>query len=82
MSTLKLIKRKDYSVATTNNVKTYKGDWYTVNSLFGNDWARFFYLLGGREAGKSYSVMKWASNRKLKDPEGFKFYWFRLTEAS
>lgn len=82
MSTLKPTKRKDYSVATTNNVKTYKGDYYTVNSLFGNDWARFYYLLGGREAGKSYSVMKWASNRKLTHPEEFKFYWFRLTEAS
>ena len=79
---MKPTKRKDYSVATTNNVKTYKGDYYTVNSLFGNDWARFYYLLGGREAGKSYSVMKWASNRKLTHPEEFKFYWFRLTEAS
>ena len=63
-------------------VKTYKGEWYTVNSLFGNDWARFFYLLGGREAGKSYAVMKWATNRKLKNPDGVKFYWFRLSEAS
>lgn len=41
--------------------KTYKGEWYTINSILGNDWARFFYLLGGREAGKSYSVMKWAT---------------------
>ena len=29
-------------------IKTYKGEWYTVNSIFGNDWARFYYLLGGR----------------------------------
>ena len=42
-------------------IKTYKGEWYTINSILGNDWARFFYLLGGREAGKSYSVMKWAT---------------------
>lgn len=63
-------------------IKTYKDDWYTVNSILGNDWARFFYLLGGREAGKSYSVMKWICNRKLKNPDGVKFYWFRLTEAS
>ena len=61
--------------------KTYKGDWYTVNSILGNDWARFFYLLGGREAGKSYSVMKWATNRKLRNPDKVKFYWFRLTET-
>ena len=62
--------------------KTYKGDWYTINSILGNEWARFFYLLGGREAGKSYSVMKWVTNRKLKNPDNVKLYWFRLTEAS
>ena len=62
-------------------VKTYKGEWYSINSILGNDWARFFYLLGGREAGKSYSVMKWATQRKLKNPENVKFYWFRLTET-
>lgn len=61
--------------------KTYKGEWYTINSILGNDWARFFYLLGGREAGKSYSVMKWATQRKLKNPDNVKFYWFRLTET-
>ena len=63
-------------------IKTYKDEWYSVNSIFGNDWARFYYLLGGREAGKSYSVMKWVTNRKLKNPDNVKFYWFRLTEAS
>ena len=63
-------------------IKTYKDEWYTVNSILGNDWARFYYLLGGREAGKSYSVMKWTTNRKLKNPDDVKFYWFRLTEAS
>lgn len=63
-------------------IKTYKDEWYTINSILGNDWARFFYLLGGREAGKSYSVMKWATNRKLKKPDDVKVYWFRLTEPS
>lgn len=62
-------------------VKTYKGEWYSINSILGNNWARFFYLLGGREAGKSYSVMRWATNRKLKHPDNVKFYWFRLTET-
>ena len=62
--------------------KTYKGDWYTVNSIFGNDWAIFFALLGGREAGKSYSAMKWGVENKLKKGDKFKFYWFRLTEAA
>lgn len=55
-------------------IKTYKDEWYTVNSILGNDWARFYYLLGGREAGKSYSVMKWTTNRKLKNPDNVKFY--------
>lgn len=63
-------------------VKTYKGEWYTVNSLFGNDWAIFYALLGGREAGKSYSVMQWGVKNKLKHQDNFKFYWFRLTEAA
>lgn len=62
-------------------VKTYKGDWYSINSILGNDWARFFYLLGGREAGKSYSVMRWATQRKLRSPDKVKFYWFRLTDT-
>ena len=67
--------------AAERKVKTYKGEWYTINSILGNDWARFFYLLGGREAGKSYSVMKWATQRKLRNPDKVKFYWFRLTDT-
>lgn len=62
--------------------KTYKGDWYDVNSLFGNDWAIFYYLLGGRGVGKSYSVMKWATRRKFKKGEKCKFYWMRLDDSS
>ena len=60
--------------------KRYTGEWWTVNSLFGNDWAKWFLLLGGREAGKSYAVMNWGVHNKLKRPDDFKFYWFRLTE--
>ena len=67
---------------TIRKVKTYKGEWYTINSIFGNDWAIFYALLGGREAGKSYSAMQWAVNRKFKLRDGCKFYWFRLTEAA
>lgn len=62
-------------------IKTYKGEWYSINSILGNDWARCFYLLGGREAGKSYAVMQWATKRKLRKPDKVKFYWFRLTET-
>lgn len=63
-------------------IKTYKGDWWTVNSLFGNDWAIFFALLGGRETGKSYSAMRWGVLNKIKKGDQFKFYWLRLTAAS
>lgn len=66
----------------SRKVKTYKGEWYTINSIFGNDWSLFFALLGGREAGKSYSAMQWAVNRKMKKGDKCKFYWFRLTEAA
>lgn len=69
-------------VESNRKAKTYKGEWYTINSLFGNDWANWFILLGGREAGKSYAAMQWGVNRKLKDPDNFKLYWFRLTEAA
>ena len=63
-------------------IKTYKGKWYTINSIFGNEWAIFYALLGGREAGKSYSAMQWSVNRKAKLKDKCKFYWFRLTEAA
>ena len=70
------------AIKKTMKAKTYKGEWYTVNSIFGNDWAIFYALLGGREAGKSYSVMEWGVRNKLKKGDKFKFYWFRLTEAA
>ena len=63
-------------------LKTYKGEFWTINSLFGNDWARWFILLGGRETGKSYAAMKWGVSRKLRLGDKFKLYWFRLTDAA
>lgn len=75
------IKQLQKEILHEREVKTYKGDFYSINSILGNDWARFFYLLGGREAGKSYSSMKWASQRKLRNPDKVKFYWFRLTDT-
>lgn len=77
----KILKQEAERQKAILKAKTYKGEWYTINSILGNDWARFFYLLGGREAGKSYSVMKWATQRKLRHPDRVKFYWFRLTET-
>ena len=31
-------------------------EWYSLRSILGYDWAIFYFLLGGREAGKSYAV--------------------------
>lgn len=55
-------------------------EWYSSRSILGNDWAIFFLLLGGREIGKSYDVMKLFlnQNKRYKRP----FYWLRLTEES
>lgn len=55
-------------------------EYYSCRSIFGNTWAFFFILLGAREAGKSYDVMK----RFLTDwkKKGKPFTWLRLTEAS
>lgn len=55
-------------------------EWYSLRSILGNDWAMFYLLLGGREAGKSYAVTKFYCNQFLK--YGRPFYWLRLTEAS
>lgn len=55
-------------------------EWYNLRSILGNDWAMFYYLLGGREAGKSYAVTRffvWQWKKK-----GRPFTWLRLTEAS
>lgn len=60
--------------------KMLNREWYSLRSILGNDWAIFYFLLGGREAGKSYAtteffVRQW---RKYNRP----FYWLRLTETS
>ena len=31
-------------------------EWYSLRSILGNDWAMFYFLIGGREAGKSYAT--------------------------
>ena len=54
--------------------------FYSLRSILGNTWAYFYILIGGREAGKSYSVMDlflrdW---KKKKKP----FTWIRLNEKS
>lgn len=55
-------------------------EWYKLNSILGYWWAIFYFLLGGREAGKSYAVTEFFLNqwRKYQRP----FVWLRLTDTS
>ena len=55
-------------------------EWYSLRSLLGYNWALFYFLLGGREAGKSYAVTNFYVGQYIK--YGRPFYWLRLTEAS
>lgn len=56
------------------------GEFYSMRSLLGNTWARFYILLGGRCAGKSYAVMSYFLSEWKKKQKPF--VWLRLTEAA
>lgn len=55
-------------------------EWYDLNPILGNQWAMFYILIGGREAGKSWAVMEYCLRqwKKHKTP----FVWIRLTTIS
>lgn len=55
-------------------------EYYLLRSILGYQWAMFYFLLGGREAGKSYSVTDFYVRQWKR--KGRPFYWLRLTEAS
>ena len=55
-------------------------EWYVLRSMLGYSWAIFLFLLGGREAGKSYSVTDFYVEQYIK--KGIPFYWLRLSEKS
>ena len=55
-------------------------EFYRLNSLLGNDWAMFYILIGGREAGKSYAVTECYVNQYKRYHRPF--YWMRLTDTS
>lgn len=55
-------------------------EFVTTRSILGNDWAMYFFLLGGREAGKSYDVLNFCV-RQWKQKHR-PFYWLRLTPTS
>ena len=53
--------------------------FYKLRSVLGYDWAIYYYLLGGRMAGKSYAVLDFYISQWQKYDRVF--YWLRLTEA-
>ena len=54
--------------------------WYNLRPILGNaNWALFYVLLGGREAGKSYSVTNFFVDQWRN--KGIPFTWLRLTET-
>ena len=61
-------------------IKQQTAEFYSLRSMLGYDWALFLLLLGGREAGKSYSVTEFYV-RQWKFL-GRPFYWMRLTDSS
>lgn len=57
-----------------------KNEWYNLRPILGNaNWALFYVLLGGREAGKSYSVTNFFVDQFVN--KGIPFTWLRLTET-
>ena len=66
-------------IAKNREVKK-EAEWYSIRSLLGYSWALFLFLIGGREAGKSYATTEFFCRqwRKYKRP----FYWLRLTDKS
>lgn len=58
-----------------------QNEWYNLRPVLGHaNWALFYLLLGGREAGKSYSVTNFFVDQWKN--KGIPFTWIRLTEAA
>ena len=55
-------------------------EWYNLRPILGcANWAIFYVLLGGREAGKSYSVTNFLVDQFVN--KGIPFVWMRLTDT-
>ena len=72
------LKKKQAHDALMETLK--QREWYCLRSILGYKWAMFYFLLGGREAGKSYAVTQFFVLQFLK--YGRPFYWLRLSETS
>lgn len=71
---------KNHMQAGKRRIARKEAEWYSIRSLLGYDWALFLFLIGGREAGKSYATTEFFCRqwKKYKRP----FYWLRLTDKS
>lgn len=65
--------------ANLAQMRASKLPFYKLRSILGYDWAIYYFLLGGRMAGKSYAVCDFYISQFMK--YGRPFYWLRLTEA-
>lgn len=72
--------KSDYrKIHTHLDRKNFKRKWYNLRPILGcANWAIFYILLGGREAGKSYSVTNFLVDQYKH--KGIPFVWIRLTE--
>ena len=66
--------------AKERNEKIQKREWYLLRSVLGYSWAIFYFLLGGREAGKSYATTRFFVSQWKR--YGRPFIWLRLSETS
>ena len=78
MNTMSIITKRRKAEAKAELLKNRA--FYVLRSLLGFSWAIFLFLLGGREAGKSYQVIRFFVGQWIKF--GRPFYWLRLTEES
>lgn len=73
--------KKQSAEVIMKKVKKLNYEWYSLRHMLSYaNWAEFFILLGGREAGKSYSVTDFFC-RQFKN-KGIPFVWIRLTETA
>lgn len=70
--------KKDLAIFKAQNRKN-KLPFYRLRSILGYDYMIYYFLLGGRMAGKSYAVTDFYVSQFMK--YGRPFYWLRLTEA-
>lgn len=74
----KLLKEQ---IALQKKREVMTNEWYSLRHMLSYaNWALFYLLLGGREAGKSYSVTDFFCRQFVN--KGIPFTWLRLTEAA